>query len=285
MRIAFFTAGTVGLGHAVRGLAIARALRRRGCEASFRIFSPIPAPADHEWAEQELVRIVPAELDDPRCARETELARSLLAYKPDLLIVDLFWAPLRHIRPALSCEAWLLLRYVPLWWFAGSRHRSFVRAQFTRIFALEPLVRWPDAEPLDPVVISNPEECQPRGSLRERLGLAPDRRLVVAMQAGRPGEALRLGGGPDCVRWDSSLPSYPFPAAEWLGDADEILSGTGYNSFWEAVWLGYASRVRFVPFPRSIDDQRRRLNLGQPWRMSKNGADVLAACITGRQSH
>lgn len=281
MRIAFFTAGTVGLGHVVRGLAIARALRRRGCQASFRIFSPVPAPAHQNWAELELVHVAGAELDEPRRALESGLFRSLAAYNPDLLLVDLFWAPLRHILPALHCEAWLLLRCVPLWWFSGSRRRPFARAQFARAFAMEPLVDWPGAEPLDPVVISNPEECQAAGALRDRLGLAPSRRLVVAIHAGRPGEILRLGGGPDCIRWNGSEPVFPFPAAEWLRDADEIFSGAGYNSYWEAVWLGYAGNVRFMPFPRPIDDQRRRTKLASGFRMTNNGADVLAAYIAG----
>jgi hypothetical protein len=227
------------------------------------------------------VRVAGAELDEPDRARESALFRSLTDYNPDLLLVDLFWAPLRHIRPALRCEAWLLLRSVPLWWFSGSRRRPFAPAQFARVFAMEPLVDWPNAEPLDPVVIANPEECQATGALRERLGLAPTRRLVVAIQAGRPGEVLRLGGGPDCILWSCSDPRFPFPAAEWLGGADEIFSGAGYNSYWEAVWLGYAGSVTFVPFPRPIDDQRRRMKLGPRLRMTRNGADVLAACIAG----
>lgn len=70
-----------------------------------------------------------------------------------------------------------------------------------------------------------------------------------------------------------------FPAAEWLPGADAVVSGAGYNAFWEARWLGYADRATFVPLPRRIDDQARRLAECRRHPMRVNGADRLAGWI------
>ncbi len=71
----------------------------------------------------------------------------------------------------------------------------------------------------------------------------------------------------------------PFPAAEWLGGADRIVAGAGYNAFWEAHWLGYAERTEWIPFRRTIDDQALRVELSRGMTPRENGADTLARWI------
>jgi hypothetical protein len=136
-------------------------------------------------------------------------------------------------------------------------------------------------EAVDPVVICNPDECRPPGALRERLGVPAGRRLSVVLQAGRRGESEQLQrlAGEGAAVLDLFDPEAPFPAAEWLGGADRIVAGAGYNAFWESRWLGYHERTEWMPFPRSIDDQALRLELGRATRPRENGADVLARWI------
>jgi hypothetical protein len=283
LRVAFFTAGTVGAGHLVRGLAIGRALARTGARATYRMFGPplpVPQPAGVDY---RTVTIDPRELLDPQRAARSELAAELFAFAPHRLVVDLFWVPLVRLLPMPGCEAWLLVRCVPPVWFTGPPGVPFERRMFSRVLAIEPGVEGPIDETIDPVVVSNPTECQPRGALRARLGVPVSERLVVVHQAGQAGEidALVASLGPGegrVVRFEPSAAGWggPFPLCEWLGDADALVSGAGYNAFWEAAWLGYAARSRFVPFPRAIDDQAWRVRTGAGHVPASNGADVLA---------
>ena len=73
-----------------------------------------------------------------------------------------------------------------------------------------------------------------------------------------------------------------FPIAEWLADCDEIHCAAGYNTVWEARWLGYASRTRFQTFLRRNDDQAWRVARGASYTMKTNGADALAGWLCGR---
>jgi hypothetical protein len=279
MKIGYFTAGTVGGGHIVRGLAIARGLRRAGYSGRFRIFSPIAIRGAGTWAEQEVVRASSTELEDPTSAWESVLATAIYSYAPDLVIVDLFWAPLRHVLPELRCEAWLLLRKHPRWWFSGTPRRRFVSSQFARIIAIEPFRSEHASEMIDPIVVCNPEECHDATGLRQLICATDAEPLVIAICGGRPEEMARLVDGRDCYQWNLFDPNAPFPAAEWLPGADAVLCGAGYNSFWEAAWLGYARRAIFVPFARSVDSQEWRLATCLGRRVTSNGADVLAHWI------
>jgi len=282
-RVAFFTAGTVGAGHLMRALAIGRALARAGSSARYRVIGPplpYPVPAGLDY---HAVPIDPVELLDPARAPRSELAAELLGFMPQRLVVDLFWVPLVRLLPMTGCEAWLLVRRVPPVWFTGPPGVPFEPRMFTRVLAIEPGVEGPIDETIDPVLVSNPDECRPRGALRAHLGVAPSERLVVVHQAGKAGELDALlatvdAGEGRVVRFAPTSSGFdgPFPLCEWLGDADALVSGAGYNAFWEAAWLGYAARTRFVPFPRDLDDQAWRVRTGAGNVPRNNGADVLA---------
>jgi hypothetical protein len=285
MKIAYFTAGTVGAGHQVRGLAIRRGLVRSGFAGEFRAFGPeVSFPAARGAVEREVVTIEgDRTYQDRHLAPASPLAEKLRAFAPDLLLVDLFWAPLYWILPQLSCPAWLLLRLCPPVWLQGPPGMPFRPEPFERILAIEPIEHLLLTDRLDPIVVANLEDCRPPHALRELLARPSGRPLAVVAHAGQRGEidALRdaLGAAaPDAAVLDLFAEGAPFPAAEWLGGADRIAQGAGYNSFWEAHWLGYAERTVFLPFKRSIDDQTRRL---RDFRSTpkENGADRLARWI------
>jgi len=277
MRIAYFTGGDVGAGHLMRGLAIGRALRRAGIAAEYRMFGPqlrFPILATLDY---DVVPLVPAELRNAALAPVSALGRAITAYAPDLLIADLYWAPLRHL-PIAGCEAWLLIRSCPRAWFGGPPDARFDPRRFTRIIGIEPVHPGVVTEHVDPVVVCNPDECRPPGALRAHLGVAPGAPLVVVTHAGVPGEidALAESASESVVRCDLLGDAALFPLAEWLGDADAVIAGAGYNSFWEAQWLGWAPRTTFTPFTRMIDDQAWRIANCGSYRMRANGADTLA---------
>jgi len=295
-RVAFFTGGTTGAGHLMRGIAIERALVRAGVAAQYAMFGARSPLAVARRPNYHVVTIDPVELLDPQRAPRSDLARALAGYAPDVLIVDLFWAPLRLLLPVAGCEAWLLLRRVPGPWFVGPPGHPYERSRFARVIAIEPgMPPGQVDETVEPVVVCNPDECRPAGSLRAALGVAPGEQLTVVQQAGVAGEWSALLERcahrpvhvftpsrddakeivpPEGARLHDGDPF--FPLAEWIADADAIVSGAGYNAYWEARWLGYGARTTFVPFPRKIDDQAWRVRSCASHAPRENGADAIA---------
>jgi len=288
VRIAFFTAGTHGAGHRARGIAIGRALARAGFSGEYWMFGPPPGDATSAFLAVstrawEHVSISAADLATPEKARVTELAARLAAFSPDVLVVDMFWAPLRHILPLAGCEAWLLLRSMPAAWLAGPPGAVFDPMQYARIISIEPIASGAVTHSVDPVVMVNPDECRPRGALRARLAMPAEQRLVAVVHAGLPGEQRGLvpasKAGDLVVTFDLHEASALFPIAEWLGDADELHCAAGYNAYWEARWLGYAARTTFSALPRRNDDQAWRIAKCRRYAMRANGADTLAGWL------
>jgi hypothetical protein len=289
MHVAYFTAGRTGAGHVVRGIAIRRALARAGARVEFRMFGP-EVPFAIGQSDYAAVPIERGELRDPSTARDGALARALRAWKPDLLLVDGHWAPLRFVLPIAGCEAWLIARMVPPNWFTGPEPAvQWEASQYARAIAIEPFAAAALTERIDPVVVANPDEKRPAGALRARLGVARDQRLHVVSQAGRAGECAALvaevrARDPSAVTVGLDLfdPAPLFPACEWLDDADALTLGAGYNAWWEAWWLGYAAKATFAPQARVGDDQAWRAAHAPRAAPRANGADTLAAWIAAR---
>ncbi len=285
MRIAYFTAGTIGAGHHVRGLAIGRALERAGFRGEYRTLGP-PTRFGHVGLGTHVtVELDPDELTDPARVEGSSLARALASFDPDVVLVDMFWAPLQRTLPRLRGEAWLLARTCVPVWFVGPKALPFDRSLYARVLAIEPSAPLDVAkETLEPIVIANPDECRPPGALRERFAVPEGTRLEVVMHAGLPGERgqLEASSGAGTRVLDLYDADALFPAAEWLGGADAIACGAGYNSFWEARWLGYADRTTFRAFARPIDDQEKRVRTCGGHVMRDNGADLLARALVGR---
>ena len=281
MRVAYFTAGTVGAGHLMRGVAIGRALRRAGVAADYRMFGPaLPFPVA-TTLPYEPVAFTEAEVRSPIQVRLSALARTLTGFAPDVLVADLYWAPLHHLLPLPGCATWLLVRSCPPAWFGGPPDTRWDATRFARVVGIEPVTHPAVREHIDPVVVCNPDEVRPRGALRARLDVAADARLTVVAHAGAPGEIEQLTAqaGDGVVRCDLFDDAALFPLAEWLGDADAIVAGGGYNTFWESRWLGWHDRTTFVPFARQIDDQRWRVTACADVPMTANGADTLAEWV------
>ncbi len=285
MRVAFFTAGTHGAGHLVRGVALHRALLRRGAQVDYRLFSP-PSPfARIAEGVHHPVAVDAAELRVPERARTSALAKALADFAPDLLIVDLFWVPLVFVP--VTCPTWLLLRSVPAWWLVGPKESRFDPARYQRVFAIEPAPGLGAFESLPPVVVANRHEARSRADLCALVGADPARPLHLTVRAGLPSDAEpldavapRAGAQPRAL--DLSRSDAPFPLAPWLAGlapGDVLVAAPGYNTFWEAQWLGFAPRVQWVPITRTLDDAAWRAGVSAPAAWAENGADVLARRI------
>jgi hypothetical protein len=314
VRVGFFTAGTRGAGHVMRGIALKRALDRAGFRGDYIMIGPTdfepPVTTFAQAAGFVTVAIEEELLRSPeRASSSSDLAAKIHYLDLHLLIVDMFWAPVRHVLPLKNprAEAWLLLRSFPPSWLEGPDSTLlFDPMQYARIITIEPGLRTSAfTHAVDPVVGVTREERKPKGALRERLGIATDQHLIGVMHAGRKGEIERLLDVAEALKTKTSKRERErsstivrfdlfdgdralFPIASWLSDCDAIVSGAGYNAFWEAHTLGYADRTTFVPFERSIDDQPRRIATtvatAKKTRSSvwTNGADTIASWIVER---
>jgi hypothetical protein len=283
-RIAYFTAGSAGAGHLVRGVALGRALARNG-EAAYRIFSP-PSPFAARAAPWlETVSIDPAALRDRGRAPATALAQALAAFAPDVLVIDVFWVPLVFVP--LPCPAWLLLRSVPPAWLVGPREARFDASRYERVLAIEPAPGLEPFEPWSPLVVARPDEVVPRDALCALLDEPASRPLRLVVRAGLPEDRAVLEDAAralDPGRWrtlDLADAGAPFPAARWLGalgEGDQLVAAPGYNTFWEAQTLGFARYTRWVPIRRTHDDgaMRAALHVSTP---PADGADALARAL------
>ncbi len=176
MKIAYFTAGDRGAGHFMRGLAVLRGLARAGFQGTYRMFGPqLPFPAA-DRPDYEVVPIHKVELQDRDLAQESELARALRRFDPDLVLVDLFWAPLLHVLPTLRAETWLLLRDCPPVWLVGPERARFDAGQYARIIAFEPI----------------PTRASPTGS--SRSSLATPTSAALGGSSARASACPRVGG-------------------------------------------------------------------------------------------
>lgn len=284
MKIAHFTAGTIGAAHFIHAYAIRRALGRAGFTGDYRLFAPTwryPFVMAHDWYER--IEVVPERQLDIAQAADTSLTRTLRGFRPDLIIAELFWAPLHHIRHLFDCEVWLLLRKCVDQWFVGPPEARYDPARWDRIIAMEPIEHPSITHRIDPVVCANPDECQPDAALREHLGVADEKTLAVVAHTGPREEqdALAAVGEEDVhvAHFDLNDPDSLFPLAEWLPGADVIMTGAGFNAYWESKWLGFYDRCFFTAFPRPIDDQAWRARECADYWPKENGADTLSRWI------
>lgn len=287
-RVAYFTAGTAGAGHLVRGVALGRALARLGA-ATYRIFSP-PSPfarVAEPWLET--VAIEPSLLRSRATAARSAIAEALAAFAPDQLVIDLFWAPLVFVP--LPCPAVLLLRAVPPAWLVGPTEAPFDPARYAAVLAIEPAPGLERFERLDPIVVSHPahSRARPRAELAALAGRPESEPLRLLVRGGLPSDGAALAAAAaalDPRAWttlDLSSPEAPFPAAEWLAamePGDRLVACPGYNLYWEARVLGFDARTTWVPIARKLDAPAMRAALRGPAPLA-NGADALARRLLG----
>lgn len=276
----------------VRGLAIRQSMDRACVPADLDLVVPAMAYS-HLGGERTHTFALETDLwKDPATADRSELARLLRSLAPDLLIVDLFWVPIANMT--LTMPTWLLLRSIPPAWLVGPPQAPFQADRHERILAMEPAPLLERFEQLGPVVYTDPDLASRarRDELAAVLGVPADRPLRLVMRAGEAVDdallqqrAAALGGS--WSRMELGSASSVFPLSHWLAalqPGDEVVSGMGFNSFWEAALLGYGAHMHWVPMPRRIDDQQWRGSLvaDAPVRATQNGADRLAELVRVR---
>ena len=320
LRILYLTAGTVGAGHVMRGLALHRALERLGATGTFVLAGPqldlsLPLSGDtlarsgdtgslsgdtgslsgdtagRLQLEPRTIRVDSTRVADREQALASDAARLAREIRPDLVLVDLFWVPFLHLVRASPAPSWLLLRSCPAKWLRGPPSVPFDARAFARVIWTEPCADGAveGASRVEPIVVVSRADERRGPSLRERLGVLGPRPLALVAHGGMAGEIERLdalararfGHTHEVAHANLRVSGVPFPLAPWLCEADVIIGGAGYNLAWELTWLELHARATLVPFDRSIDDQRTRARVAPHHPMTANGADQLASQILG----
>jgi hypothetical protein len=260
VRVSYVTAGSLGLGHLVRGLAIGRALERIGWRGSYEVLAPTPS-----WHIKSLPTRAPVHFSASR-------DRYFKLLGADLVIIDMF--------PRLAAElpdgmrSWLLMHKCrPSHW---ERNKQYLK-YFERSYVIEPFSTGEAMRHLSPIVFLDPSELMDRSDARDLLGIGAEERVCVAITSGKPEESLwtshDLPLGFD--RYIAARPDLDFPL-DWLAIADYVVSAAGYNTYWEWHWHGLPAVREFRPVRRLIDDQHWRKTHCEHIAMMRNGADQLA---------
>ena len=293
MRILFYTGGVAGSGHIVVGLSIANALRRSGLDHEFQLLSvetPFAGLARQQGVD---VRTIPAEdeaaLGSDRW-RDSELYKAIDGFKPDILIVDLFWFALDSIICELPCRKAILIRQVDPRFFrfrGKDRELAFRPGDYDLVAAVEPGLKLPfPSESLEPLVMRNRDEIMGEAEARAALDLEPEARACFFGFNGNAWEGAEVwksfdyleAEGWKVIRSDNRQGGL-FPAIDWFNAFDLIVCGAGYNAFWEARYFG--KEAFFAPFPRNFEDQYHRIRVGSDYVPKENGADQLVRRLLG----
>lgn len=287
MRVAYVTSGDVGAGHIVRGIAIRNALDRTNVTGiNYRRFGPpIQFTALSDAVDYVTVT--------------NDLGVKLTAFKPDLVIVDMFWMPLRTILRKLNCPAWLLIRYLPPLWFRGVDGISWNPQDYAKIIKIEPfdvyIPMTTNVETIDPVVVVQASDLRANTELRTHFSIDAYKTLNVVIHSEAP-KTLRLNknlankmhlrsnitttDNEVTLRLSLKEQNVLYPVTPWLSGADHITAAAGYNTYWEIKTLGLMDKTSFTARMHDFYGE-------QSWRSTAmasvtpltNGADTLAGMI------
>ncbi len=280
-----------GSGHMVKGISIANALRRKGVECEYIIVHGCSFSGLAEKLGVMQVKIHTE--DEKKLSRQnyasSELYKTIVSLKPDILLVDLFWFMIHHFIDKLPCKKIFLCRQVADSTF--SIHLETVTITFNpesydRILAVEPFKSSIEMEHISPIIIRNRDEILPREEALETLGLKKKGKKCLFAFNGRPEEFERIKKQYSYLEdvgytmvYSTNYEGGLFPAVDYFNAFDLIICGAGYNAFWEAMY--FEKEAIFVPLRRRFESQRRRIDECGGYNFTENGADQLVNIITG----
>lgn len=248
-RLAWFAPPeTVGLGHTMRFLAFRRALTRSGLTR-------------HPTRPVSL-EVVSTLTTAP------ELAQF------DAVVVDCFAESFLRRFPHYSKPVFALFRWLPEHML---RHVVAALPSNMVSVAIEPIVPVKTDYQVEPIVYSNPSEQTKL--VTQGLG-AVVHSSRVEMMRDLPIDWL-TEAGLQVLYYAGDVAGATVPICDTLSTFERIVSGAGYNRYWESRWLGLDERTKFYALdgPRLVSDQHARLAEAGAHRMRANGADQLVQLV------
>jgi hypothetical protein len=287
MRILFYAGSVTGSGHIVRGLALAAALKRAGLPHEYMILSLETPFVELARRFGVVLSVLPLEDEEalgPSGYSGSALFAAMESFKPDILVVDVFWAGLDAFIRDLPCRKVLLsIQMDPSFYNVTTRNNKFVfrPGDYDLRLRTEPGYSTPfDAREINPIVIRNRDEIKSRKDARADFALADDERACLFAFNGVTGEGTEAWKSFSYLQdegWavirSHNREGGLFPAVDWFEAFDLLVCGAGYSAFWETRW--FRKDAFYVSFPRIFENQERRPALFSDYEFETNGADEL----------
>ncbi len=288
MKIVYYTSGITGSGRVVTGIAIGNALRRKGMDKEFTILSSSPFARLADGFHHIKIPVEDENALSPEGYPSSELFKTLQKLAPDVLIVDLQWFTLHHFIRELAGKKILICRQVHDKFFSiplpGGR-LDFDPSRFDLVLATEPFESMVPMRRINPIVIRNRDEILSREDALKKLGLYEGRQNCLFAYNGEPGEyeaikrkyAHMVDAGYEMLLSTNYSDRGYFPIVDYFNAFDFIISGAGYNAFWEIIY--FDKEAVFEPVARTFENQFWRVQECQEYYFDKNGADQLVEIV------
>lgn len=224
----------------------------------------------------------------PKHYRESILYHTISTLNPDMLVVYLQWFTLAEFIDELSCIKVFLARQVSHSFFTietGKKTYTFNPHAYNACFAIEPVDFTFPAIQVNPLIMRNMDEIYPEATARKQLTADSNQKLCLVSLNGNPGEfehvyheySQKLPAGYTLISTTNYHTSGIFPIIDYYNAFDLVISGAGYNSFWETRY--FQKKAEYVPFERMFEDQWRRPRLFSHHTFKENGADQLVKML------
>lgn len=145
------------------------------------------------------------------------------------------------------------------------------------------------ARQINPIILRNRDEILPRKRALETLGIGQESGVPNCLFAynGKPGEYETIRrkyshmeeAGYRMLFSTNYAGRGHFPIVDYFNAFDFIISGAGYNAFWEIVY--FDKEAAFEPVARTFENQWWRVRECQEYYLDVNGADQLVELIMG----
>ena len=290
LKAVYYTSGTTGSGRIVTGISIGNAFKRKGIPCEYTIVSG----SDFSHLISDFINVkIPLEESDAlseKKYRSSSLFNTLKELNPDVLIVDLLWFTLFNFINELQCKKIFLSRQVNDSFFSISlplKKIEFAPESFNEIIATEPFESVVKMRQINPIVIRNRNEIFPRDEAIHKLGIKGKKSVGLLAYNGTPGEYEAMKKKYDYLESAGYQMIYStnysgkgfFPIVDYYNAVDFIVSGAGYNSFWEIIYFN--KEAVFEPVKRMFENQERRIIECSDYTFSENGADQLVDIVLG----
>lgn len=288
MKIIYYTSGLTGRGRIVTGISIANAFKRKNIDCDYTILSSFEQ--DFQFSNFKHIKI-PVEHESLLLSKDYKtsiLFKTLSELKPDIILFDLIWFTTYNFINELNCKKIFLSRQVNDSFFSIPLHEqtlTFNPKQFDLVIATEPFKSRIEMRGINPIVIRNRDEILPREEALNKLGAEEGRPVCILAYSGNPGELEKVKKKYSHLEdadyqmlysTNYSAKSY-FPIVDYFNAFDFIISGAGYNAFWEIIYFN--KEAVFEPAERHFEDQYMRIENCQEYYFEENGADQLVDII------
>ncbi len=291
MKIVYYTSGTTGSGRIVTGIAIGNALKRADFECEYTIIhsSPFGWLIEESGFKDILIPVEHEKYLTEKNYEHSILYRTLTCPEPDILLVDMLWFSISSFIQNLKCRKIFLCLNPHQNFFSidlGRKKLQFKPENYDLLLKTEPFDSPYHMDEINPVVMLNRNEILSREDAISRLGLDSNTKNVLVAVNGKPGEfeevnetcsSLKKQGY--IITASSNYYGGLFPAVAYYNAFDLIVTGGGYNSFWETRFFN--KEAIHIPPKRRFENIRDRLNRCKGYEFTQNGADQLVEIIKG----